>query len=55
MKIDLPKGMEVVTKHHTCDFHKKHPGKNYAGCTCSGAYIYREKKSKDKDHDGRVS
>lgn len=37
MIIDLT-GKKIVTQveHHTCDFHKKNPMVNFAGCTCSG-------------------
>ena len=28
----------VEESHHTCGFHKKNPGQQYAGCTCSGSY-----------------
>lgn len=47
MEIKLPPkdSQEVVVTHHTCDFHKKHPGKTYAGCTCSGSYSLRNKES----------
>ena len=36
MLIDLT-GMKIVNKseHHTCEFHKKNPGVQWAGCTCS--------------------
>lgn len=35
----------LVTKveRHTCPFHKKHPGRNFPGCTCSSAFMAREK------------
>jgi len=29
---------KTVTSRHTCAFHKKNPGKEYAGCTCSSSY-----------------
>ena len=28
---------------HTCDFHKRHPDKQWAGCTCSASYGWQEK------------
>lgn len=37
----------VEVTHHVCDYHKRHPGKPYAGCTCSGAYKSRVKPMKD--------
>jgi hypothetical protein len=38
-----PDDYEVVSEQHTCPFHKKHPGKTYAGCTCSGSHGLRRK------------
>jgi len=29
-------------KQTTCDYHKAHPGKPWAGCTCSGSMGLRE-------------
>ena len=29
---------KIVVEHRTCGFHKKYPGRNYPGCTCSGSY-----------------
>ena len=29
---------EPITEIHICDFHKKHPGQSYAGCTCFASY-----------------
>lgn len=37
MLIRQPPTKSVVTIH-TCDYHKRNPGKNYAGCTCSGSF-----------------
>lgn len=39
MIIDLT-GLKMVSKstYETCEFHKKNPGVNYAGCTCSASY-----------------
>ena len=34
---------ETVCTHHTCRYHERHPGKSYAGCTCSGSYTARRK------------
>ena len=33
---------EVVSDHVTCAFHENHPGKPYAGCTCSGSWGLRK-------------
>ena len=32
----------AVSTQHTCDFHKKNPGKQWAGCTCSGSFGVRD-------------
>ena len=29
---------KIIITTHTCDFHKKYPGTNFPGCTCSGSY-----------------
>lgn len=29
---------ESITTHNICEFHKKNPNKDYAGCTCSVVY-----------------
>ncbi len=39
--------MKTVTTRHVCEFHKKYPGQNYAGCTCSGSYGAVVKPMKD--------
>lgn len=39
MIVEQPKG-RIVESHHVCDFHKRKPGKSYAGCTCSSAYVF---------------
>lgn len=36
MLIKLPP-METTVESNICSYHKKNPGKAYAGCTCSGA------------------
>lgn len=38
---------KTVTKHHTCDYHRRHPGENWAGCTCSSSYG-RVRKTEDE-------
>ena len=30
-----PDDYETIVKHRICNYHKEHPGANYAGCTCS--------------------
>ena len=37
------------TKHwtFTCLYHHRHPGANYAGCTCSSGVSQREKPRKE--------
>ena len=47
MNNDRPK--QVVTKHKVCDYHKKHPGKLWPGCTCFTVYFQEviERESKD--------
>ena len=30
--------------HHTCNFHKRHPGRPFPGCTCSASYTTRDKR-----------
>lgn len=39
MIIQTQKGQTKI-EHHVCDFHRKHPRTDFAGCTCSGAYIF---------------
>ena len=29
---------EIRTTTHICDFHKKNPGKTFAGCTCGATF-----------------
>jgi len=29
-------------EHTTCPFHQRHPGKLFAGCTCSSTFGYRK-------------
>ena len=29
---------ETVIHSHTCPFHRSHPGKAFAGCTCSAGW-----------------
>jgi hypothetical protein len=33
-----PDEHKVVASHRPCAFHEKHPGKAFAGCTCSSSY-----------------
>ena len=36
MFIKLPP-MKSEHRQHTCEFHKRNPGKAFAGCTCFGS------------------
>jgi hypothetical protein len=38
-----PDEWESIVTTHTCDYHRKHPGENFAGCTCSAQYLTRRK------------
>lgn len=40
-----PDEYKTVMVQETCDYHKKHPGANWAGCTCFGS-ISQVKKTK---------
>ncbi len=35
--IHNPEEWKTVTTQETCAYHKKHPGVNWAGCTCFGS------------------
>jgi hypothetical protein len=39
-----PEEWETIITDSICEFHKKHPGKLYAGCTCSTSFSLRRKK-----------
>lgn len=41
--IHNPEDWETIFESHTCDYHKKHPGENWAGCTCSASVGQRLK------------
>ena len=47
IRVDL-KGKEVEVNEKVCPFHKKNPGKFYAGCTCSTTYAQITKKKVNK-------
>lgn len=36
------KKLKIKVKHTICPYHKKHPKKSYAGCTCSSVYAGKE-------------
>lgn len=38
-----PEEWEYTFESSTCDYHKKHPGENWAGCTCSASVGQRWK------------
>ena len=40
---------DVVMEEKICPYHKKHPHKQYAGCTCSRSYVVVWKKSPKPD------
>lgn len=44
-----PDDYVVESGSKTCAYHKEHPGKNYAGCTCSGWYTTRLKTKEERD------
>lgn len=53
-----PNDYKVVSFQHTCDFHKRNPGKSWAGCTCAGSHGLVKKPAeellaaqKESDHD----
>jgi hypothetical protein len=37
------KDIDVEVNTHVCEFHKKFPGKDYAGCGCSTSYVGKKK------------
>lgn len=37
MLIEIPASRHSHSSHETCEYHKKHPDENYAGCTCSSS------------------
>ena len=42
------------SEFYPCDFHRKNPGKPYAGCTCCGSYSSRDKKPEELTEDERI-
>lgn len=44
---DNPDDYEVKSWVKTCPWHQEHPGKNFAGCTCSAGYL-RVRKEKEQ-------
>lgn len=46
-----PQVTEVT--HHTCDFHKRNPGAQFPGCTCSSSYSTRDKPEPEWTKDER--
>lgn len=43
-----PDDWEAKFEHRPCPFHEKHPGKSYAGCTCSASHSYVRRKTRPK-------
>ena len=41
-----PKKYETFSEHTVCGYHKRNPGKSYAGCTCFGVWGLRKRSSK---------
>jgi len=41
-----PDDYEIISGTTICAFHKLHPGKTFAGCTCSGYIAQRKKDTK---------
>ena len=50
MLIDLGDPDDYVTEHksHTCEFHKRTPWAQSAGCTCSGGFSMRRATPEEK-------
>lgn len=44
-QVAMPSTCKV--EHITCGFHKKHPGHNFPGCTCSSSYSTHVKPLED--------
>lgn len=44
-----PRKMKVVHTREVCDYHKRHPGASWPGCTCSSSYVYTEDDNEDSD------
>ena len=42
-----PDEYETVSEYHPCAFHREHPKKPFAGCTCSGSF-YRRRRSPEE-------
>jgi hypothetical protein len=40
-----------TSERRICEFHKKHPGHNFPGCTCSCAISSREKTLEEMTED----
>jgi hypothetical protein len=38
----------IDTQSKVCDFHRKHPGQKYEGCTCSKSWTTTLKSAVDK-------
>lgn len=43
----------VTTTSHTCGFHKRHPGRPFPGCTCSGSIGSRDKTDAEMTEEER--
>lgn len=47
--VELPQVTKV--EHRTCQFHQKHPGRSFPGCTCSTSVSSRNKTFKEMTPD----
>lgn len=49
MLIDYnPDDYVTESSHTTCEYHKKHPGEAWPGCTCSASRSQRKKTQDEK-------
>lgn len=39
----VQKPMKQKIEKHICEFHRKHPGANFPGCTCWTSFLCQEK------------
>ncbi len=45
--IHNPEEWETVSEHKICSYHKKYPGANWPGCTCSSSITQQRKELVD--------
>jgi len=46
-----PDDYKTVVSQSLCSFHEKNPGKNYAGCSCSGNFTLVKKSPEELEKD----